>query len=243
MICTHADAAVSTTSFLIVSAGIVAAAFVQGTTGVGFALVVAPVMAAFAPTLLPVCLLILMLPLNAYLAWRERTAIDGVGAKWITAGRFLGTFAGWWVVSRFATSLNLIVGITTLFAATLSLFAPPFRPNRKALVTAGIVTGVTETATGIGGPPLALIYQHQAASTVRSTIALCFLIGELMSLVVLSAGGQALSNQFTDALKFTPALVVGAFLSRFAHRRVGTRSLRACVLAFAAISGVILLVR
>ena len=45
-------------------------------------------------SLLPVTLLILMLPLNFVVAWRERDAIDRQGTTWITVGRFFGTFLG-----------------------------------------------------------------------------------------------------------------------------------------------------
>ncbi|HET9650648.1 MAG TPA: hypothetical protein VFP36_00580, partial [Usitatibacter sp.] len=73
---------------------VMAAALVQGSIGVGFALITAPVMAMLAPQLVPVGLLALMLPLNAYVAWRERAALDRFGMTWITAGRVAGTAAG-----------------------------------------------------------------------------------------------------------------------------------------------------
>ena len=85
--------------FTPIAAAVIVAAFIQGTTGVGFALIVAPVLAFLAPDLVPVCLLVLMIPLNVYVAWRERAALDRSGAGWITAGRFLGTFGGLWVLA------------------------------------------------------------------------------------------------------------------------------------------------
>jgi hypothetical protein len=232
-----------TGTFALISSAIVAAAFVQGATGVGFALIVAPVMGFLSPHLLPVSLLLLMLPLNAYFAWRERTAVDRVGATWITGGRFVGTFGGALVLAAAAGYLNVFVGAATILAALLSLLLPAFNPNRRTYLITGVVTGITETATGIGGPPLALVYQHQPPATFRSTIALCFLVGELMSIVLLCIAGQAVRSQFEDALAFVPALLLGAALSRFAHRRVNARALRVFVLCFAAASGCVLLLR
>ncbi|MFS2056115.1 sulfite exporter TauE/SafE family protein, partial [Variovorax sp. CT11-76] len=89
-----------------------------------------------------------------------------------------------------AGQLSLFVGASTVAAALVTLLMPAFSPGRGAFVGAGLVTGITETATGIGGPPLALVYQHQPAPTMRSTIALCFLLGELVSLAVLLATGR-----------------------------------------------------
>ncbi len=228
----------------MIAAAVIVAAFVQGTTGVGFALIVAPILAMLAPGLLPVCLLVLMIPLNVYVAWRERAALDRSGAGWTTLGRFLGTFGGLWILSALSAShLNILIGAATVLAAMATLLAPSFNPGPKAYATAGLITGITETATGIGGPPLALVYQHQPAATLRSTIAFCFLVGELISLIFLGIAGRATTSHFVDAALLLPALIAGAMLSRLVHHRVGGRFLRTFVLVFAMASGVVLLFR
>jgi uncharacterized membrane protein YfcA len=235
---------VTTTVFAAIAAAVIAAALIQGTTGVGFALVVAPVMGLLAPELLPVCLLVLMIPLNVYVAWRERAAVDRSGAGWILLGRFAGTFAGVWVLAAVSAGyLNLLIGATTVLAVAATLLAPSFRPGRRACVAAGVVTGVTETATGIGGPPLALVYQHQAAPVLRSTLALCFLVGQVISLALLAAAHRASAFQFAAAAVLLPPLAAGAILSRLLHRRVQGTLLRTLVLVFAAVSGTVLLFR
>src|SRR5437899_2637965 len=58
--------AVSIEHLVLISLAVLFAAFVQGATGVGFALIVAPVIGILRPELLPVCVLVLMLPLNFY---------------------------------------------------------------------------------------------------------------------------------------------------------------------------------
>src|SRR4029077_8873342 len=148
----------------------------------------------------------------------ERAALDRSGAGWITAGRFLGTFGGLWVLTALTSShLSILIGAATILAAIATLIAPSFTPNRRALVAAGVITGVTETATGIGGPPLALVYHHQGAARLRSTLAFCFLVGQLMSLALLATAGRVSASHFTDALMLVPALVVGAAASRLTH--------------------------
>lgn len=229
---------------VLMSLAVLVAAFVQGATGVGFALIAAPVIGLVRPELLPVCVLVLMLPLNLYVAWRERGAIDGTGTRWITGGRVAGTAGGLWVLAALsAGQLSLFVGASTVAAALVTLLMPAFSPGRGAFVGAGLVTGITETATGIGGPPLALVYQHQPAPTMRSTIALCFLLGELVSLAVLLATGRVGLPQLQAAALLLPALVVGAVLSRLVHRRVNGRLLRIFVQVFAIVSGLVLLVK
>jgi len=231
-------------SLLLLSVVVFAAAFVQGATGVGFALITAPVIGIFKPELLPVCLLVLMLPLNAFVAWRERSFIDRTGAGWITGARLLGTFAGLWVLVVLSVSqLALFVGISTIAAALVTLAMPVFAPGRKAFVATGLITGVTETATGIGGPPLALVYQHHPAQVMRSTIAVCFLAGEVISLVVLLAADRVHAAQLLAAALLLPALAAGVVLSRLAHRYFNGKLLRWFVQCFAIASSVVLIWR
>src|SRR3546814_15753694 len=64
----------------------------------------------------------------------------------------------------------------------------PVRPPTQ--LVAGVVSGVTGTAAGIGGPPLALLYQHRPGSTIRSTLAAAFLVGTALSLATLAVAGE-----------------------------------------------------
>ncbi|WP_030162080.1 sulfite exporter TauE/SafE family protein [Streptomyces sp. NRRL S-244] len=218
------------------------AAFVQGSSGLGFALIVAPVAGILDPGLLPVFVLASMIPLNLYVAWRERAALDLRGAGWITGARLAATPGGlallWLIPDR---SLGLFVGIATVLAAVASLAAPAFTPGRAAYVGAGAVTGLTETATGVGGPPLALVYQHRPPAELRATVAVCFLIGEVASLVLLFATGQGRVQDLGQAVLLLPAIAAGAWLSRLVHHRLEARRMRLFVLLFALVSGVVLM--
>ena len=233
----------SVESLLLLSLAVTFAAFVQGATGVGFALIVAPLVSLLEPRLLPVCLLALMIPLNFYVAWRERAQVDRKGASWITAGRIGGTVGGLWLLAALTTSqLNIFVALATIAAVLLTLAMPAFTPARRAFLASGLVTGITETATGIGGPPLALVYQHQPPPVMRSTVALCFLVGEVISLAVLLFMHRIEPFHLRAAAELLPALAVGSVLSQTVHRRVNGRFLRAFVLVFALASSVVLLV-
>ncbi|MBY6346302.1 sulfite exporter TauE/SafE family protein [Providencia rettgeri] len=227
-----------TAGLLIAFAAVLAGAFIQGASGMGFALIVVPVLALVHPEAIPGALLFLMLPLNAYVAWRERGAIDRTGAGWITVGRFAGTFAGLGILLVLSTYwLNQFVGISTLLAVLASVLAPSFTPGKKAFIATGLVTGITETATGIGGPPLALVYQHAPVATLRSTVALCFLVGEVISLIVLGLSGTLAWSHLSYAVLCLPALLLGVGLSSLVHHRLDQRRLRIGVLVFATVSG------
>jgi uncharacterized protein len=219
-------------------------AFVQGSTGLGFALISGPVIGMVEPRLLPVFLLIQMIPLNAYVTWRERHALDVPGTIWISLGRFAGTFGGLWVLLLVTDQqLSLLIGASTVLAVLMTLLAPSFEPGRGAFLTAGLVTGVTETSTGVGGPPLALVYQHRPAPVLRATVAACFLVGEVISLVILAVSGEITPEQVRPAVLLLPAVVVGALLSRLVHHRLNGKVMRYVVLGFALVAGIVITAR
>jgi uncharacterized membrane protein YfcA len=233
---------VTLATLMILAVTVAVAAFVQGSSGLGFALIVAPVAGIIDPHLVPVFVLASMIPLNLYVAWRERASLDLRGAGWITAARLAATPAGlavlWLIPER---SLGVFVGVATVLAAVVSLAAPAFTPGRAAYVGAGAVTGLTETATGVGGPPLALVYQHRPPAELRSTVAACFLVGEVASLALLFGTGEAQATELGQAVVLLPAIAVGAWLSRLVHHRLDARRTRLFVLVFALVSGLVLM--
>ncbi|WP_413332006.1 sulfite exporter TauE/SafE family protein [Brevibacterium sp. GP-SGM9] len=231
-------------AFSIVGITVLLSAFVQGSTGMGFAMITAPVVSFIDPSLIPVMLLVLMIPLNFYVAARERKDIDWHGVKWISVGRFAGTFFGLWIlVIVNLHQLSLLIGWSTLIAAVIALLAPKFSPNRSALTIVGLITGVTETSTGVGGPPYALAYQHSPGPELRSTVAVCFLVGEVISIIVLAISGQVTGPVLLFTLTMLPFLAVGSFLSRYVHHRLDGPMLRYIVLGFAIVSGAVVIVQ
>lgn len=227
----------------ILSVTVVAAGFAQGTSGIGFALIFAPVAGLIDPELLPLTLLVLMVPLNAFIVWRERSAVDWHGFRWIAVARVAATPLGLLVLTAVPKNrLGLLIGAAIVLAAAASLIAPHFHPSRGAFLAAGLVTGVSETATGVGGPPLALIYQHAPAPRMRSTLAASFLLGEIVSIALLLARGVGGGHDVLNALWLIPALLVGTALSSRVHHRVDSVRLRLLVLVFALVSGVVLMV-
>jgi uncharacterized protein len=232
-----------TLTLVLLSVTVLIGAFVQGTSGLGFAMIFAPVAGLIEPGMLPVALLALMLPLNVYVMWRERSHLDWRGAGWVGIARVLSTPLGLWLLLAVPENrLALLFGGATVLAAVVSLLAPDFRPTRTAFLAAGAATGLSETATGIGGPPLALVYQHRPAPELRATVAACFLLGEIVSLALLLAQGRGEMGALVDAAWLLPALVVGLLLSSLVHERIPSARLRQFVLMFAVVSGVLLMV-
>ncbi len=226
-----------------IAAAVLFGGLLQGSIGVGFALVVSPVLALAAPGLLPGTVLILMLPMNAFVAWRERRFVDRTGTAWITLGRCAGALAGLAVLAALpAGSLRVFIGFATVLTVGASLMGGSFWLGRPVLLGAGLITGITETATGIGGPPMALAYQHQPGPVLRATLAACFFIGEVVSLALLAATGRLPMEQAVAAAWLLPALGLGVIGTRWFYGRLDGRPLRVAMLVFALLSGVVCLV-
>jgi len=81
------------------------------------------------------------------------------------------------------------------------------------------------------------VYQHRPAPVLRSTVAACFLIGEVISLVILAMSDSISPDQLRTAFLLLPAVIVGALMSRLVHHRLNGRVMRFLVLGFALVSG------
>lgn len=218
-------------------------ALVQGTVGFGMSLVAAPLLALIDPAYVPVPLLVLALAHAVLTVAREREGMDRRGVAWALVGRLPGTVLGTVLVVAlpyrgFATLIALVV----LVCCALSAGRFPFRPTLPALLTAGLFSGVSGTAAGIGGPPLALLYQREPGPAVRSTLGAYFCIGAAVSLAVLAAGGEVDDNLVTG-VTLVPWMVGGFVLSGPVRQYLDRGWTRPAVLGISASSAVVLLVQ
>ncbi|HVE95937.1 MAG TPA: sulfite exporter TauE/SafE family protein [Pseudonocardiaceae bacterium] len=231
---------------MIIAAGLVVAlgALVQGAVGYGMALVAAPLLALFAPALVPVPL-ILLTTVHAVLAVvRDGRHADWPGVGWAMLGRLPGTALGVLAVVTLSQRVfALLVGLCVLACVVLSLITWRPRPRPRSLVIAGIASGAGGTAASIGGPPIALLYQHEAGPRVRGTLSAYFVLGSVTSIAALAAAGQVTGGQLASTALLAPFLLVGFALSGPARRVLDNGWTRRVILAVAAASAVLLIGR
>ncbi len=226
------------------AASLIVGAAVQGTIGLGLGLVAAPVAGLVAPQLVPELLLWLAVTMALVTLVTEHRGVHWWGIKWALPARLVGTGLGVALVSALTSrELGIAVGVMVLVSVVLTVRTASLPINRLTLPVAGFVSGVTGTATSIGGPPLALLYQHRPAETVRPTLAAYFVLGAAMSLVGLGWTGQLDARVFRLALVLSPTLVVGWLLSLPLRSRLSGPGVRRGILALCAASATILIVR
>lgn len=218
-------------------------ATIQGSIGFGMNLVVVPALALALPESLPATAVLLGIPMSLAMLAHERHAVDRRGLAWILVGRVPGTLLGTWVVVTVSTdTLKAFIGASVLLAVVASVVAPPVRRTRRAELLAGVASGTTGTAAGIGGPPLALLYQHEPGPTIRSTLAAAFFFGTILSTAVLAAAGEVPAADVVLTAGLVPAVAVGSRLGRRVHGVLDRAWLRPAVLTFAAVSAVVVIV-
>jgi uncharacterized protein len=235
---------VSTDTFLVLAVSVTAGTVVQGSVGLGLGLVAAPVTALIEPSLMPGLMLWLAASLPTVTLLHDRRDVDWRGLAWALAARVPGTALGVIVVASLTDrTLGVVVGTMVLIAVGLTVWTIRVPINRRTLVTAGCVSGVTGTATSIGGPPMALLYQHRPGRQVRSTLAVYFLVGASLSLVGLGIGGALHLRDLEVALALAPFLLVGFAVAGPVRARLDIGHTRVAVLAVCAASALALLVR
>ena len=235
---------ISFADYLLVSMGVAIGALAQGVVGFGANLLAVPVLAVVAPAALPGTMIMLPLPLQLSMIRHERRGIDWRDVGWSTLGRLPGIVVGAWIVSAVALDqLSMLTGAVVLAGVTVSVVATsvPFTPTSK--LTAGFASGVMGTATSIGGPPLALLYQHHDGKVLRPTLAACFLIGTGLSLPALMLAGVMEWWHLRLAIALLPALLLGLGLSRLLTRHLDGRWLRPVVLGLASVAALAAIAR
>jgi uncharacterized protein len=231
-------------AFALVALAVLLGSTVQAVVGLGIGLIAAPVITLFAPQLMPGVLISLALVLPCITLVHDHHDIDWHGLNWSLPSRVLGTALGVWVVATFSESqLGLFIGTMVLLASLVTWRAVTVPINRPSLSAAGFIGGVTGTATSIGGPPFALLYQHRPPTQIRTTMAVYFLVGAGISLVGLAISGDLELHQVAVAGLLLPAVGLGVLLGVPLRRRLPADVVRPAVLAVSAVSALVLIVR
>ena len=214
-------------------------ALIQGSIGFGLGLVIVPVLGFVAPASLPAGIILLAQPMTAWMAIQERGAVDRRGFVQILIGRLPGTAAAALIAASISTTaLTIVIGCAVVVAALSSAVAPEFELTTTRLTVAGVFSGFMGTIAGIGGPPLAIVYQRRPGPELRSTLALSFLVGGFISLLTLWLVGEVDTGDWRTAVALLPALALGLVAARRTHLLLDRGWLRPAVLTFAVLSGI-----
>lgn len=228
----------------VVLVAAVAGGAVQATLGFGGSFIMVPAVAVLVPDALPGAVLLGLLPLTAWVAWRDRDAVDRTAFAWISAGRLPGIVGATAVVALAPDRvLTLIIAAVLLVAVAATASGWSIAPTPVAQGAIGIVSGFTGIAAALGGPPLAILYRNATGADRRGTLSAVFTLGIVIGLAMLAAVGEFGAEDVPTGLMLGAALTGGALLVAPVVRGFSDDTLRRAVLVWAAVGAVAALVR
>jgi hypothetical protein len=234
----------SALSLLAAGTVVFSGAVLQGSIGFGLGLMAAPLLLLIDPRLVPAPLLLASGVLTMLLTHRERHGIIRDDLKWSLGGRGLGTLPALAVLSIVpGDRLGLAFGTLVLVGVGLSASGWHLRPSPRVLLGAGALSGFMATITAIGGPPMALVYQHESGPRIRGTLSAYFVVGVTISLVGLAWVGRFGLREVALTGALLPGALGGFWVSRHTARRLDRGLLRPTVLLVSAASAVAVIVK
>jgi uncharacterized membrane protein YfcA len=235
---------VSVVGYSIIAIAILLASAMQASIGFGMGMLAAPIVAIVDPALIPGTLIMLAALLTLIVALRERQDIDLSGTGWALAGRVPGTVAGALLLSAIPErALAVLLAAVVIFGVLLTSLGWMPAPHRRNLVLAGATSGLLGTATAIGGPPMALVWQNSSGPRLRGTMSGFFLIGSLMSIGMLALTGAVNHTTFVSFAVLIPACLVGYLLSRYVNRVLNRQRQRWAAIAISAVGAAVLIAK
>ena len=232
------------TNFLIIFFIVLIGAVVQGSTSMGFAIIVAPVLMIIDPNFVPVPTLLGGFVLSVYLMIRERKSIIFKGLGYSVIGRILGAILSAYILILISqTYFALLFGILILLAVLLSLMRGKWEISKPKLLVAGFLSGIMGTLASIGSPPMGLLYQHQKADVIRGTLSAYFTLGTVISLLSLSFIGKFTFVEFELFLWMLPAFTIGFWMSKYVTKYLDKGYTRWTILAVSSLSAFFVIVK
>ncbi len=216
------------------------AATVNGAIGYGFSSITVPLALLFLTNrVLNPALVIVEVPLNAYVLWVNRHAVPEVWRRAlpIVLGLTPGIIIGTIVVSRLSppwlklATYAFLLPIILLQAAG---YRRPIRAERKFSFAFGSGLGVLYSVTTISGPPLAVLLNNQglAAREFRATLGLVRLAESSITAVAYVSAGLFTMTSVGLLPFIVPSILVGVPLGAYTLRRIGAETFRRICMSF-----------
>ncbi|MBY7668249.1 sulfite exporter TauE/SafE family protein [Vibrio anguillarum] len=213
--------------------------FVQTAIGFGLAIVAAPLLFLISADYVPAPICIVALFISILNALKHRSNIELGGLKMALIGRVPGSIAGGILLVLVSTDvLALWLGLLVLFAVAVSLLPYRIEPTPIKMGIAGFFSGFFGTSSAIGGPPMALILQHQEANQLRGNLSAFFVFSSIISLMIQIPAGFLTLHHLWITIPLIPSAWLGYKLAMMTTQSLPKDNIRFAALLLCTISGV-----
>jgi len=230
--------------FIAATLAVIVGSVIQVTSGVGGGFVIVPLLAWIDLSLVPAPLIFASLSLSGLMAVRERHAVDWQQIPLILGGLVPGSLLGAWVLTSVSLDkLGIVFGNVILLAIMVAASGRHIPVNRVTCVLTGALSGTMGTSSGIGAPPLALLYQDQPGARIRATLAVLYSGASLIMLTILFVFGRFGADDVQSGLLLMPGFVLGYWLANRWTPHIDRGHARIAVLLVSGAAAVALILR
>jgi len=236
-----ADSLAMPISLLLAILIISIATVIQRCFGIGLGLIAAPLLFLLNPHYVPLTVLSCGFLLSLAGVIQARRQLNWRRVFPALLARIPGAWLGALLLSWLSPAMLAIgLGLTLLAATTLSWKTLSLSGNRRQLAVAGFFSGLLATTTSVGGPPMALVYQQQARHRARDELALFFLAGTPVSLLLLALHGHISAQHQALLLPVLPGVWLGYVIARRLDNKLPQNSVKPVLLLFSALSAMLI---
>jgi uncharacterized membrane protein YfcA len=188
-------------------------------------------------------LLVAALLLTVLVAIRDRQGIEAGGVGSLMAGRVAGTLPGAFLIAALPVGqTRFVLGLMILAAVAMSVAGLRIGDRPAMLFGVGVVSGFMSATAAVGGPPIALAYQHAEGQRLRGTLSFVLTFGTIISLAGLYLAGRFRWVELEMAAALIPGTLVGFLLSRRTAALVDRGYTRPAVLIMAASTAAVIVI-
>jgi uncharacterized membrane protein YfcA len=216
------------------------AATVNGALGYGFSSITVPLALLFLSNrVLNPALVIIEVPLNAYVLWVNRAAVPAVWRRVMpmVVGLVPGVVAGTLLVSRVSPdwlkfyTFIVLLPLILLQAAGLRR---PIQAERSAGLIFGSGLGVLYSVTTISGPPLAIMLNNQgfAKREFRAALGVVRLAESTMTAVAYVSAGLFTMTSIRLVPWIVPSVAIGVPIGAMLIRHMRSETFRRICMSF-----------
>lgn len=175
---------------------------------------------------------------------RDREHLQFHQVSWAMIGSFFGiVLAGLTLKVASKDQFELVFGVLILIAVLISVLGFIPKVNKKTNIIAGFSSGLMGTITGIGGPPMALLYQHGDIKNIKANLTAFFLFVNIVAIVTLALVGQITTSTLTIVAFSFPGMAIGFYISTKAHHIVNAHTIRQWILVLCTITSIIAIIK
>jgi uncharacterized membrane protein YfcA len=216
------------------------AAMVNGALGYGFSSITVPLALLFLSNrMLNPALVLIEVPLNAYVLWVNRGSLPAVWRRVtpMMIGLLPGIVVGTMMVSKVSPDwlkFYTYVVLLPLILLQAAGFRRPIRAERSAGLAFGTGVGVLYSVTTVSGPPLAIALNNQGLERreFRAALGLVRLAESSMTAIAYLSAGLFTAPSFGLVAWIVPSVAIGVPLGARIIQRIRTETFRRICMSF-----------